>query len=368
MNNKLRVLVVDDSAFFRNRLIGLLNQADDIEVVGSAGDGAQALREVQRLRPNVVTMDVEMPIMDGITAVRQIMAIAPTPILMLSAQTHAGATATLSALDAGAVDFLPKNFIEFGVNQGQTEAARALRNRVFAVGRSCFRNLDNKISQAQTTSAHAPLFDKPADRHSIATGSEKTELVVIGASTGGPVALQAILRSLPADFPIPIVIVVHMPASFTPAFAARLDSLCKININEAQDGMPLRPGQGLIAPGGKQLVFAERNENTIVRITESATRQTYKPSVDITLGSAARLFPGKVLAIVLTGMGADGKQGAQLLKEGGSTVWSQDEQSCVVYGMPQAVEKAGLSDKVLPLTHIGRMLTTAVQRSWIHSV
>jgi len=162
--------------------------------------------------------------------------------------------------------------------------------------------------------------------------------------------------SLPAEFPLPILLVVHMPASFTPAYAERLDSQCNIKVKEAADGDRLSPGQACLAPGGKQMVLERQGSDTLLRIKEAGPEQIYKPSVDVTLGSAARLYPDRVLSIILTGMGADGKQAARLLKKGGSTVWSQDEASCVVYGMPQAVEKAGLSDQVLALDDIGPML------------
>jgi two-component system chemotaxis response regulator CheB len=185
-------------------------------------------------------------------------------------------------------------------------------------------------------------------------------LVAIGTSTGGPVALQQVLTKLPGNFPLPLLLIQHMPGSFTPAFAQRLNQQCAIEVREAQDGDEPKPGLALLAPGGKQMVLEQRAGRTLVRITESAPGQNYKPSVDVTFNSVARIFPGQVLAVVLTGMGADGREGARLLKQGGSNVWAQDEASCVVYGMPAAIVEAGLADAVLPLSEIGAALSQRV--------
>jgi len=347
--SKVRVLVVDDSAFFRRRIAAMLGNDPMIEVVGFAGDGQSAIVEARRLKPDVITMDVEMPVLDGISAVKRIVAENPIPILMFSSLTHEGAKATLDALEAGAVDFLPK---QFDRTTGQ-EASTLLARRVLAIGtRGVTRRLGTLIKPQPSVRPVEPRVVAPVHR-----GSYK--LVAIGASTGGPVAIQTLLSALPADFPVPIIIVVHMPASFTPAYAERLDSQCAISIKEAADHL-LRPACAYLAPGGKQMILERRGEGAVIRIKESTSDQTYRPCVDVSLGSAARLMPRDVLAIILTGMGADGKQATRALKEGGSTVWSQSEESCVVYGMPQAVEKAGLSDRVLALADIGPSLIKAV--------
>jgi two-component system chemotaxis response regulator CheB len=344
---KLRVLVVDDSAFFRRRIQDILNRSGELELAGTATNGQEALQMVQRLQPDVVTMDVEMPVMDGITAVRRIMALRPTPILMFSSLTHEGARATLDALDAGAVDFLPKQLEQLSGADGG-KAADLLCRRVIAVGHS----------RVSGPPAHQALHTAmPATRPTVRPGLRRGQigLVAIGASTGGPVALQQVLTALPKDFPFPLLLAVHMPASFTPAYAERLDQQCKIRVKEAVDMDSLQPGLALLAPGGKQLLVEGKGVARRVRVVEGGS-ETYKPSVDVMLGSAARAAPGKVLGIILTGMGADGRQGARLLKSGGGHLWSQDAASCVVYGMPQAVEKEGLSDQVLPLSEIGPAL------------
>ncbi len=341
------MLVVDDSAFFRRRLAEMLNRIEGIEVIGEAGDGLKALQLAQRLRPDVITMDVEMPVMDGITAARRIMADAPAAILMLSSQTREGAAATLDALDAGAADFLAKDF--GSISTGHEAASAVLAERIFALAR---RFRPQQPSPARSTPRAQP-HAAPRVRH---------QLVAIGASTGGPVALQTILTRLPADFPLPILLVVHMPANFTPAFAKRLDALSRISIREAVDGDPLEPGVALLAPGGTQMTVERQGRSrSIVRIEKADSSQTYKPSVDVTFDSLAHAYRNGVLAVVLTGMGSDGLEGARRLKSGGSTVWSQNEASCVVFGMPQAVQKAGLSDRVLPVDQIGAALVKAVE-------
>lgn len=342
------MLIVDDSAFFRRRIEAILKQDAEIEVVGYAVDGIGAIEETRRLRPDVVTMDVEMPRLDGIGAVKKIMQECPTAILMFSSLTHQGAKATLDALDAGAVDFLPKQF-DTGTTRGL--AAETLLRRIRGIGSG--DTVRRMAAQAATASAPPPIVSSAAMAVP-RKGSYK--LITIGASTGGPVAIKKLLSALSVDFPLPVLLVVHMPASFTAAFAERLDQQCKIRVKEAVDGDTLRPSQVYLAPGGMQMVLESRGGGTIVRIKESTPELIYKPSIDISLGSAARVYREGVLAVVLTGMGNDGLQAAKLLNQCGATIWSQDEGSCVVFGMPRAVESAGLSNKVLPLSEIGPML------------
>ena len=349
----VRVLVVDDSSFFRRRVTEMLNADPRIEVIGTAADGVEAIKQTAALKPDVITMDIEMPVMDGITAVRRIMRSLPTPILMFSSLTTDGAKATLDALDAGAADFLPKKFED--ISEDRDEARRILCARVRLIGA-------RGVARAATPAA---VVSKAPDAPSaVALGKRPRkgdyDLVAIGTSTGGPVALQDVLSRLPANFPKPIILIQHMPGSFTPAFAQRLDSLCQIEVKEAADGDILKPGLALLAPGGKQMELESRGGSVRVRIKEAAPGQTYKPSVDLGFSSAAKVFPGKVLSIILTGMGADGREGARELKQGGSTLWSQDADSCVVYGMPAAVADAGLSDYILPLSEIGPSLAQAV--------
>lgn len=361
----VKVLVVDDSGFFRRRVSEILASDPAIQVVGTATNGREAIDQVLALKPDVVTMDYEMPMMDGITAVRQIMQRCPTPVLMFSSLTHEGARVTLDALDAGAVDYLPKNFED--VSRNPEKVKQLLCEKIHTVSRSNRRygSWSGAAAPAPTpvarstpltTGTVAPRASTSPAPVAAAPKRKAYKLVAIGTSTGGPVALQRVLTQLPASFPAPIVLIQHMPAAFTKAFAERLDKLCKIRVKEADDGDLLRPGLALLAPGGKQMMVDGRGA---VRILPGDERLNYKPCVDITFGSAAKSFHDKVLAVVLTGMGADGREGARLLKQSGSQVWAQDEASCVIYGMPMAVVKANLSDAVYSLDDIGRHLSEA---------
>ncbi|VCU64177.1 chemotaxis protein CheY [Pseudomonas synxantha] len=372
----VKVLVVDDSGFFRRRVSEILSADPTIQVVGTATNGKEAIDQAIALKPDVITMDYEMPMMDGITAVRHIMQRCPTPVLMFSSLTHEGARVTLDALDAGAVDFLPKNFEDISRNPDKVK--QMLCEKVHSISRSNRRSLFSAPAPAPAPApvAAAPTssFARPApapvarpavapvraaaapSTHSPAPKRKAYKLVAIGTSTGGPVALQRVLTQLPANFPAPIVLVQHMPAAFTKAFAERLDKLCRITVKEAEDGDILRPGLALLAPGGKQMMVDGRGA---IKILPGDERLNYKPCVDITFGSAAKSYGDKVLAVVLTGMGADGREGARLLKQGGSAIWAQDEASCVIYGMPMAIVKADLADAVYSLDDIGKHLVEA---------
>ncbi|WP_336333008.1 chemotaxis response regulator protein-glutamate methylesterase [Pseudomonas putida] len=370
----VKVLVVDDSGFFRRRVSEILSADPTIQVVGTATNGREAIDQALALKPDVITMDYEMPMMDGITAVRHIMQRCPTPVLMFSSLTHEGARVTLDALDAGAVDYLPKNFEDISRNPDKVK--QLLCEKVHTISRSNRRfgsyTSPAAVAAPAPASSHAPAGSfaspaqtrpaaparvaAPAAAHSPAPKRKPYKLVAIGTSTGGPVALQRVLTQLPANFPAPIVLIQHMPAAFTKAFAERLDKLCRISVKEAEDGDMLRPGLALLAPGGKQMMIDGRGA---VKILPGDERLNYKPCVDITFGSAAKSYGDKVLSVVLTGMGADGREGARLLKQGGSTVWAQDEASCVIYGMPMAIVKANLADAVYSLDEIGKHLVEA---------
>lgn len=356
----IRVLVVDDSGFFRRRVKAMLDADPRLEVVGEAANGAEAVEMATKLKPDVITMDIEMPVMDGITATKRIMQGNPRPILMFSSLTTDGAQATLDALDAGAVDYLPKRFED--ISKNRDEATKALCERVYTIasrGRGARRPVTPAPAPtvAPRPTTRIPPPPPPPPRAGAMPRRGTIKLVAIGTSTGGPVALQEVLTKLPAGFPYPLLLVQHMPGSFTPAFAQRLNQLCAITVKEAEDGDVLQAATALLAPGGKQMLLESRGGRQIVRVIDSEPGQTYKPSVDITFNSIAKVFPAQTLAVILTGMGADGREGCRSLKGGGSVVWSQDEASCVVYGMPSAVAEAGLSDRVLALKEVGPALT-----------
>ncbi|MEF1326280.1 protein-glutamate methylesterase/protein-glutamine glutaminase [Vibrio sp. M260121] len=366
----IKVLVVDDSSFFRRRVSEIINSESRLEVIDVAVNGREAVEKAKTLKPDVITMDIEMPVMDGITAVREIMAASPTPILMFSSLTHDGAKATLDALDAGALDFLPKKFEDIARNRD--EAVSLLQQRVIQIAskRAFMRRPIARPASAATSSTARPLASRTAAPTASApsrpmaakfrASGKKYQLTAIGTSTGGPVALQKILTRLPVNYPHPIVLIQHMPATFTAAFASRLNTLCKIQVKEAQDGDVLQAGVAYLAPGGKQMMVDGRAGAARLRIIDGGDRMNYKPCVDVTFGSAAKVYGDKVLSMVLTGMGADGREGARMLKSAGSTIWAQDEESCVVYGMPQAVAKAGISTEDLPLERIAERMLVEV--------
>lgn len=387
----IKILVVDDSSFFQKRIAEILKPVSDIVIVGFASNGREAIEKVQSLSPDVITMDYEMPVMDGLTALRNIMQVKPTPVLMFSSLTYDGARVTLDALDAGAVDFLPKNFedLQRGGTQIRDLLSEKIRNVAKFFNRSASRSFAPSTTVAsaakpalsqsslpasraaqspQTTSAKSQPTNTATTNHSqqaapiVNARQQNTQLgpislVLIGTSTGGPVALQTVLTALPANFPKPILLIQHMPASFTGAFAERLDKLCNISVKLAEDGDPLKAGQALLAPGGKQMLV----ESGKVRIIDGDDRVNYRPCVDITFASAAKYYGNKSLAIVLTGMGSDGRDGARLIRNAGGYIWSQDQESCVIYGMPMAIAKANLANAVLPLNAISGSLIKEVR-------
>ena len=375
-----KVLVVDDSSFFRRRVTDILNEDPQLSVIDVAINGQEAVDKALLLKPDVITMDIEMPVLNGIAAVQKIMAHSPTAILMFSSLTHQGAQATLDALEAGAVDFLPKKFSE--IAKTSKEAGSLLRQRVVQLAHKS-GGIKRHIPQAKTavvnrapvqTKQHTSLAitahrSREVVQSNIASpnallkvSGKKYNLLAIGTSTGGPVALQKILTLLPQDFPLPIILIQHMPATFTQAFANRLNSLCKIHVKEASHGDILKPGCAYLAPGGRQMfITGTENSAQIKIIDDDSAKITFKPSVDISFGSAANIFGAHVLGVILTGMGADGKEGSRMLKAKGSTIWAQDEQSCVVYGMPQAVTAAGISQLSLPLESISSAILKEIK-------
>ncbi|MDO6745942.1 protein-glutamate methylesterase/protein-glutamine glutaminase [Gilvimarinus sp. 1_MG-2023] len=361
----VRVMIVDDSHFFQTRLKEIIGKNANLQVVAVASNGREAVEMVAKAKPDIITMDFEMPVMDGVTAVRHIMAENPTPILMFSSLTYEGARITLDALAAGALDFIPKDFAE--VSRNSVTLTQKLHERLLTLARQA--KSTPAVSPANTATRHAATADRvtPLPKRQPLTSSRprvestksssikktfpKPKLLVVGASTGGPVALTDVLTKLPGNFPIPILLVQHMPENFTKAFAERLNKQCAIEVREAVDGDTLRPGVALLAPGGKQMMLDSRGSK--VKVMPDDVRINYKPSLDITFGSAANSLSDRVLGVVLTGMGSDGCKGAELLKQKGAQIWSQDEASCVIYGMPMAVARANLSDRILPLKEIG---------------
>ena len=333
----ITVLIVDDSQFFCRRVGSILNNAPDIKVIGIANNGKEAIDKAAKLKPDVITLDVEMPVMDGVTALKQLVKVCDAKVLMLSSLTYDNAKITLDALEAGATDFLLKSYES--LSNDSDGLVNLLQDKIRELGSA--QRVRPSASPVAPTPAAKPFPTYKAK----STRSAKYDLVAIGASTGGPVALQKLLVPLPANFPCPITITQHMPGTFTGAFATRLNGLCQLEVCEAQDGMELKPGHVYIAPGGKQMLFEGRGRNARIRIRPTDSRIQFSPSVDVSFGSASKCFGGNILALVLTGMGSDGTEGSKLIKAQGGKIWAQNEASCVVYGMPMSVTKAGISER-----------------------
>lgn len=471
----IRVLIVDDSSFFRKRIADIVACDPQMEVAGFAANGREAIQQAKELKPDVVTMDVEMPIMNGIDSIKGIMAESPVPVIMFSSLTEEGADLTFKALEAGALDYITKNFDDIARNRDEAmdEIRAKIKNiarqkyQVQSIARSKYgysmsghhtstpkeeeptdtsslvdsrkkssfsssssgttSTIGSSITNRSTLTSRSSMVtsstslsrvtpsatisktptttrsilnktqtQRPMINSSLATRSttqgtserkvlfssrildsaplvkpttvcelpeliaskckhsgKKYDLVVIGSSTGGPVALQTVLTGFPEDFPVPILLVQHMQAMFTSTFSARLDKLSKLTVSEAKTGDTLQPGHAYMAPGGKQLLLDGRGvRSSRIKIVESDAKINYRPCIDLTLASVNNVIGGNVLVVILTGMGADGHDGCKLLKDKGATIWAQNEATCVIYGMPQAVVKDKTASHVIPLSEI----------------
>ncbi len=332
-----KVLVVDDSSFMRKTISRMLEKEPSITVVGTAADGMEALEKIETLKPDVVTLDIEMPRLNGIETLKRIMATKPLPVIMMSALTQEGAEITIEALHLGASDFMAKDHsnVSFSLMTREEE----LINKVKTVAKRKVFFLSRRLEAMKR-----PLSVTPA-------GKAKHEILAVGASTGGPPALQVLLSAFPKDFPVPIVIAQHMPKIFTQSFAQRLNSLAHIEIREAENGETLEPGVALIAPGDSHMSLKRTNGKVAVEFVEK-TGYIYRPSVDLLMQSTAEVFQSKAVGVILTGMGSDGLAGLKELKARNGYVIAQDEETCVVYGMPKAVVTARIADAVLPIDKI----------------
>lgn len=356
----VKVLVVDDSAFMRKALVNLLSKDPEIEIVGTANNGLEALESIKTLDPDVVTLDIEMPKMDGLTALRHIMDEMPRPVLMISSLTTEGAEVTLKALDYGAQDFVAKprstvslDIINMEQELQQKVKAVARRRRILSLRTPSRRGTTTLARTAPSSTAPAappPILTIPKGRR------QTRDLVVIGVSTGGPPAVQKVLSALPADFPVPILIAQHMPAAFTGPFAARLNGLCQITVKEAESGEIAKNGFAYVCPGGRHLRVKGRLSSHTLIVSDEPVSALYKPSANELIGSAGEQLGNRALAVLLTGMGNDGMLGTKTLKERGGRAIAQDEASCVVYGMPKAIVDAGLADEVLDIGAIAKAI------------
>lgn len=335
MSKIIRTLIVDDSAFVRKTVREMLTRSPYIEVVGTARDGEEALEMVEELRPDVVTCDLMMPRLDGVGFVRQQMSRRPIPILILTASPQ-DAGLVLEALSAGAVDLVQKP------TALATEELLRIREQLVEKVKTAARvPVANLVTTNRTESLFAP---------SRLGGGLKVDLVVLGISTGGPQALRHLLPEFPANFPVPLLMVLHMPVGYTAPFAEKLDELSQVEVAEARDGTALRPGLALLAQAGRHLSLRRDLHGAVVaQVSMNPIDRTHRPSVDVLFQSAADVYGPRVLGVVMTGMGDDGKEGAGWIKAQGGMILTEAESSCVIYGMPRSVVEAGLSDRAVPL-------------------
>lgn len=346
MDRLIRVLVVDDSAYVRKVIKQMLLRSPAIDVVGSAHDGAEALEMVERLKPDVVTSDLIMAGMDGVTFVREQMARGPLPILIVSIANDSGELA-LAALDAGAIDFLQK-------------PTALATEKVFEISNELIEKVKAAANVPMTRmQKRAPTVIKPALGVGVRGGL--VDAVVLGISTGGPQALRALVPRFPADFPVPMALVLHMPVGYTEMYARKLNDVSELRVSEAREGDPFEPGSVLVAPAGKHLSFVKDERGGVFAHLHNRPFDTpHRPAVDVLFRSAAETFHSRTLGVVMTGMGYDGRQGAAWIKAQGGMVFTEAEETCIVYGMPGAVVEAGLSDRSVPLDRMAEAIIEVV--------
>ena len=373
--NQIKVLVVDDSMFLRTALKRMLEADAEIKVVGMAANGLKAIEQVEALDPDVVTMDIEMPKMDGLAALKKIMEENPRPVLMISTLTEAGASATIEALSIGAVDYIPKQIAQSSLDILRIQ--RELHTKIKAVAKRR-RHPKPRAETPPRVRAHAPkvaprvvppktlpraAVPKPAPRLKLTrVPPSDIRVVAIGTSTGGPKALQEIIPLLPANFPVGILIVQHMPPFFTKSLAARLDSLSKITVKEAETQEFVEPGKALIAPGGQHMTVVKRGTGGAIRLSDSPANLNHIPSVDVAMLSIAEVYGRYAVGVILTGMGHDGLEGLTAIHQSKGLAFAQDEGTSVIYGMPRACIEKGIVDQILPLDRVADTLVQLVQK------
>ncbi|MCL4428333.1 MAG: chemotaxis response regulator protein-glutamate methylesterase [Deltaproteobacteria bacterium] len=347
MAEPIRLLIVDDSPFMRRAISSLVDGEEDIKVVGTAKDGQDAIRQINDLKPDIATMDIEMPVMDGLTALKIIMEKCPIPIIMLSSLTEEGAKETLDALDLGAADYIPKNLSNVSLNILKVKDDLISKIRAITAKKYFFKPYVKELRE-HGVKEQAVEYVKGAAKNN------KIDIVAIGSSTGGPKALQDVIPKLPQNFPVPIILVQHMPKAFTGPFAERLSSISHIKVIEAAGGEIIKPGTAYLSPGDKHLsIIKEKGLGFVTSLSNEPEDLINRPSVSVMMESVAKEYPGKALGVILTGMGSDGLLGMKKIKETGGKTIAQNEATCVVYGMPKAVVDAGLADVILPIYKIG---------------
>lgn len=351
---KIEVVVVDDSALVRSLLTAIIDAEPDLQCVGAASDPYVAREMIRNLNPTVITLDVEMPRMDGLDFLERLMRLRPMPVVMVSTLTAKGAETTLRALELGAVDFVAKPRV--GISQGLNEAGHEIVEKIRTAARARVRR---RAGEAPTR-APAPTSASPGPRADLARGTER--LIAIGASTGGTEAIREILAAMPPDCP-GLVITQHMPPGFTRTFAARLDRACRIRVKEGEPDERILTGHAYIAPGGTQMRIARSGSDRILKISDDAPVNRHKPSVDVLFRSVAQCVGANAIGVMLTGMGRDGADAMRLMRDAGSWNIAQDEASCIVYGMPREAVAAGAVSETLPLSRIADSVLEHLRRT-----
>lgn len=347
MDGKIRVLVVDDSLLMRRVISDIIGSDPDLEVVGKAKDGIEALEKARELNPDVITLDINIPGKDGLDVLEELMASRPTRVIMLSAYTRAGASATIKALELGAVDFIAKPWGEISLGLGKIKAEIVSKIK-----------LASKINLEKYLSSFAP--PEKAVGEAKLPGIKK--LVIIGASMGGPRALLDIMKEIPPGLAATFLIVQHMPKGFTMGLAERIAWHSGLHTKEAESGDRLAPATALIAPAGSHMVLDREEQEIVVRLTVDEPVNYVRPAVDVTMASAAEILGGKqIIGVILTGLGKDGTDGCRKIKQAGGKIIVQDESTSVVWGMPRSVMKAGLADRVLPLSQIAGEIVRSIE-------
>jgi two-component system chemotaxis response regulator CheB len=365
--SKIRVLTVDDSALMRQVLAMLLSKDREIEVVGSAPDPYIAREKIKALNPDVLTLDVEMPKMDGLTFLEKLMRGHPMPVVMVSSLTEAGCQTTLRALELGAVDFIAKPKID--LREGMEEIARDLIDKIKAAAQANVKREAHLVKPASPTQRGERISSSEPDASRFTNDASRTSMIkttdtiiAIGSSTGGTEAVKVVLARLPPNTP-PIVITQHMPERFTKTWADRMNQLCRISVKEAEDGDSVLPGHALVAPGGYHMTLERSGARYTVRVNQDPPVNRHRPSVDVMFASVARYAGANAVGIIMTGMGGDGAKEMLTMKQAGAFTIAQDEATCVVFGMPKEAIKAGAVDKILPLGDIASAIITHVSRS-----
>lgn len=348
MSASIRVLIVDDSAFMRFTIAKRLDDTPGVEVAGTARDGRHALELITQLNPDVVTMDVEMPHLNGLATLREIMANHPRPVIMLSSLTTDGARETIQALTLGAVDFIAKPSSKANIDSIMDELVAKIR-----------RASNARVRNTVTTTIAFKQKNSLVEQHKFRPLRSTDKILVIGSSTGGPRALNSLVPELPLDLDAALLIVQHMPPGFTRSLAERLDSLSPMAIKEAEPGDRLAPGLGLLAPGGNHMVV---DQSGAIALNQNPPVHGVRPAIDVTLSSVVQQFGAATVGVILTGMGSDGTNGAALIKSAGGTVLVEDESTCVVWGMPRSVFEAGLADEVYPLHHMAEGIVKTINK------